>query len=145
MNEVKINKTIKYVNSPSTITVDGVKYPVVNDIREAVEMLKNGITIARFEFGDSMSPVLVSGEYCIVEPIKELEGINNIGIGDAVLCKVGDHLMTHMVLMISDSAYDGTKYLIGNTWMQYYGWTDTIYGIAKGTKIIETPDDIVEV
>ena len=61
MNEVKINKTIKYVKSPSTITVDGVKYPVVNDIREAVEMLKNGITIARFEFGDSMSPVLVSG------------------------------------------------------------------------------------
>ena len=145
MNEVKINKTIKYVKSPSTITVDGVKYPVVNDIREAVEMLKNGITIARFEFGDSMSPVLVSGEYYIVEPIKELEGINNIAIGDAVLCKVGDHLMTHMVLMISDSAYDGTKYLIGNTWMQYYGWTDTIYGIAKGTKIIETPDDIVEV
>ena len=108
-------------------------------------MLKNGITIARFEFGDSMSPVLVSGEYCIVEPIKELEGINNIAIGDAVLCKVGDHLMTHMVLMISDSAYDGTKYLIGNTWMQYYGWTDTIYGIAKGTNVIETPDDIVEV
>ena len=30
MNEVKINKTIKYVKSPSTITVDGVKYPVVN-------------------------------------------------------------------------------------------------------------------
>ena len=145
MNEVKINKTIKYVNSPSTITVDGIEYPVVNDIREAVEMLKNGITIARFEFGDSMSPVLVSGEYCFVEPIKELEGLNNIAIGDAVLCKVGDHLMTHMVLMISDSAYNGTKYLIGNTWMQYYGWTDTIYGIAKGTNVIETPDDIVEV
>ena len=145
MNEVKIDKTIKYVKSPSTITVDGIEYPVVNDIREAVEMLKNGITIARFEFGDSMSPVLVSGEYCIVEPIKEVEGTNNIAIGDAVLCKVGDHLMTHMVLMISDSAYDGTKYLIGNTWMQYYGWTDTIYGIAKGTNVIETPDDIVEV
>ena len=143
MNEAKVDN-VKYVKSPSTIEVDGVKYPVVNDIVNAVELLKQGISIARYEFGDSMSPVLVSGEYCVVEPIKELEGINNIAIGDAVLCKVGDYLMTHMVMMISDSSCNGTQYLIGNTHMQFYGWTDTIYGIAKGTNILEMPTDIFE-
>lgn len=141
MNNIKIEKQ-KFVKSPSTIKVDGVEYQVINDINKAIEYLKSGVSIARFEYGDSMSPVLVSGEYCIVEPITDTD---TISIGDAVLCKVGDSLMTHMVMMISDSAYNGTKFLIGNTWMQYYGWTDTIYGIAKGTNIIEIPQDIIEV
>lgn len=132
----------KYVKSPKHI--NGVK--VVNDIQEAVEELKKGNTIARFEYGDSMSPILKSGEYCIIEPIKDINGINNISVGDAVLCKVGEYLMTHMVMMISSySNCDKPYYLIGNTWMQYYGWTDEIYGIAKGTNVIEEPIDLKSV
>lgn len=131
--------TIKlYVKSPNKIK----QFRVVNDIHEAVEELKNGNTIARFEYGDSMSPILSSGEYCVVEPIRNIEDVKQ---GDAVLCNVNGYLMTHMVIMVSTSAADDEPYfLIGDTHMNIYGWTKEIYGIAYGTNILEVPIDVEE-
>jgi hypothetical protein len=83
-----------------------------------------------------MHPVLKNGEYGILVPIT----IDQVNIGDAVLCEVNGHLMTHMVLMISDSAKDGRKVLIGDTWMRYYGWTDKVYAGVIGTNILEMND-----
>lgn len=136
MNEVKLNSKVKYVKSPKYITFEGDNIKVVNDINQAVEELKKGNEIARFEFGDSMHPVLKNGEYGVVVPIS----INDVNIGDAVLCEVNGYLMTHMVMMISDSAKDSRQVLIGNTHMQYYGWTDKVYGGVMGTNIIEMND-----
>lgn len=130
---MKIEK-IKYVKSPKHI--NGIT--VVNDITEAVNELKNGNTIARFEYGDSMMPILKNGEYGIATPIQNLE---DISIGDAVVCEVNGHLMTHMVMLISYSNHNTPYFLIGNTWMQFYGWTNKIYGVVKGTDICEEPID----
>lgn len=132
---------IKIVKSPKTITYKGDEIKVVNDINEAVNELKKGNEIARFEFGDSMQPILKNGEYGVVVPIN----IDEVNIGDAVLCEVNGQLMTHMVMMISDSAYDGRYVLIGNTWMQFYGWTNKVYGGVIGTNVFEEPIDIEEI
>lgn len=126
---------IKYVKSPNF--VDGVN--VINNIVEAVEWLKMGRKVARFEFGDSMMPILKSGEYCVIEPLNDL---NSVNIGDAVLCEVNGYLMTHMVVSKSTSAKDSPYFLIGTTSMYVYGWTNKIYGICKGTNVIEMSEDI---
>ena len=89
---MKIENT-KYVKSPKHI--NGIT--VVNDIVEAVNELKKGNTIARFEYGDSMMPILKNGEYGIATPIQSLE---DVSVGDAVVCEVNGHLMTHMVMLI---------------------------------------------
>ncbi len=141
MNTVKVNTDIQYVKSPSYITFEGDRIKVINDINEALIELKKGNEIARFEFGDSMQPILKNGEYGIVVPIT----IEQVNIGDAVLCEVNGHLMTHMVMMISDSAKDGRKVLIGNTYMQFYGWTNKVYGGVIGTNIIEMNEEIQEI
>lgn len=123
---------VKYVKNPTT--VHGIK--VVNNIEQAVEELKKGHTIARFEFGDSMMPILKNGEYGIATPIQNL---NEVSVGDAVVCEVNGHLMTHMVVLISESHAETPYFLIGSTWMNFYGWTNKIYGIVKGTNVCQEP------
>lgn len=130
-----MNKDIKFVKSPHFIN----DVNVVNDIEEAVEWLKMGRKVARFEFGDSMMPILKSGEYCLIEPLNDL---NNVNIGDTVLCEVNGYLMTHMVIMKSNTAKDSPYFLIGSTSMYLYGWTNKIYGICKGTNVLEMHEDI---
>lgn len=127
---MKINTC--YVKSPKEI--NGIK--VVNDINDAVSALLNNVSIARFEYGNSMMPILKDGEYGIVHPIKHLEDVK---IGDAVLCEVNGHLMTHMVMLKSSSNCETPYFLIGNTHMQFYGWTNKIYGVVVGTNILEKP------
>lgn len=120
-----------------------VKYPtkingirVVNDINDAIKELENKRTIARFEFGESMSPILKNGEYAIVTPI---QNISDVKIGDAVLCEVNGYPMTHMVLMKSNSGSE-PFFLIGSSHFEIYGWTNKIYGIAHGTDVCEEED-----
>ena len=56
-----------------------------------------------------------------------------------MFCNVNGYLMTHMVLLKSNGGHDKPNFLIGSTEMYSYGWTDEIYGICKGTNIIEKP------
>lgn len=128
-------KEIKYVRNAKFI--DNVN--VVNDINQAVEWLKMGRTIARFEFGDSMQPILKSGEYNITTPITDL---NSVNVGDVVLCEVEGMLMTHMVILKSNGNCDTPFFLIGSSNLYIYGWTNKIYGVCKGTNVIELPTDI---
>ena len=122
-----------FVKNPTMIC----NVEVVNDIIEAVERVQNGDTIARFEWGDSMQPILCHGEYGIISPIDP----NNVKVGDAVLCKVNGYLMTHMVVLKSNSAHgDKPYFLIGSTSYDIYGWTSDIYGIVKGTNVFESED-----
>ncbi len=123
---------IKYVHKPEKI--EGIN--VVNNADEAVNHLKNGETVARFEYGDSMQPILKDGEYCILTPLKSLDEIK---VGDAVFCKVNGFLMTHMVLAISNSNFEKPYFLISSTDLNVFGWTSDVYAIAKGTNICEKP------
>lgn len=129
---------VKYVKNPKML--NGVV--VINNAIEALDMIRSGHKVARFEFGNSMTPILNSGEYCILTPLKDGEEAN---IGDAVFCSVGGYIMTHMVLMKSKSAKDGKPfYLIGGSDLQIYGWTDKVYAIANGTRIFEKNDSYFE-
>lgn len=112
--------------------IKGIK--VVNDANTALEQLRLGKKIARFEYGDSLSPILNSGEYAILTPINDYDDIK---IGDVVFCLVNGILMTHMIWLISESNYQQKQFLIGSSSGQLYGWTTWIYAKAKGTNIFE--------
>ena len=128
---MKIDK-VRYVENPSTIN----DVIVENDVLKVIQLLNNGNKVARFEFGDSMMPILQSGEYCILTPFNSDKQEANIG--DIVFCIVNGYVMTHMVLLKSrNSKNEKPYYLIGGTNGQLYGWTNEIYAIAEGTRILE--------
>lgn len=107
-------------------TLNGI--PIIQDELEAMKELLHGKTITRYEFGDSMFPILLSGEYAILTPISNL---NEIKIGDAVFCDVMGYLMTHKVI-----DKENNNFLIGptNPSNVAYGWTNKIYAIATSWK-----------
>ena len=110
-----------------TKNINGI--PIVQDIEDAVRCLKEGKTLTRYEFGNSMNPIFFSGEYARIKPISSLKEIT---LGDAVLCEVNGKIMTHMVLDI-DEYNNNNKFLIGATNPPFlqFGWTNKIYGIAE--------------
>lgn len=97
--------------------INGVE--VVQDIEEAKLSVLNGKTVARYEFGDSLFPLVHSGEYLKLVPLAETEKIEP---KDIVLCEVHGCLMAHMI-------YTATKfnnkeyYFIASTHGTFYGWT----------------------
>lgn len=124
--------------------IDGIK--VVQDEVTVAKCLNNGEKICRFEWGDSMRPILRHGEYAVVIPISEY-GLDNIKRGDAVFCKMSDingnsYYMTHMVWEISYSGYDGAPWFkIGSSNNSIYGWTQDILGYAKGMDVFEDEEN----
>ena len=122
MEKLEINDGIAFVHYPEEI--NGI--PVVQDPREVVERLAAGETIARFEYGDSMYPVLVSGEYAKLTPVTSLDEVK---VGDAVCCNVMNNFMTHRVIS-EHTTPEGKCFQIGDTWGHIYGWTDIVYAIA---------------
>lgn len=135
-----MSKTI--VESPTTI--DGIR--VVQDEKEVLEALSKGETVCRFEWGDSMHPILKNGEYAKLIPIKDLSEVKR---GDAVFCKIkdeengGEYYMTHMVWEISTSSHDGNEkpwFKIGSSMFSIFGWTQDVYAIAVGMNVFETSD-----
>lgn len=90
-----------------------------------VNKLKEGLTFVTSEKGNSMLPLIKSGQDHKLEPVTD---INNIEVGDIVYCKVRGRFYTHLV-----KAKDATKgLLIGNNRGQINGWTKQIFG-----KVIE--------
>lgn len=127
--------------------LNGIK--VVQDEYEVAKCLNNGERICRFEWGDSMQPILRHGEYATVIPINEYK-LSNIKRGDAVFCKMTDengnyYYMTHMVWEISNSGYDDKPWFkIGSSASSIYGWTQDILGYAKGMNIFENEQKFYE-
>lgn len=92
----------------------------------ALNKILNGETICRFEWGNSMSPILVNGQYACLTPFSSFT-LRHPQIGDAVFCKVHEQLMTHMIWNKNET----TGYcLIGSTSGELYGWTKDIYALA---------------
>lgn len=134
--------------------LDGIR--VVQDEEEAAKALANGETVCRFEYGDSMHPILRHGEYAKLTPVTDKSQVKR---GDAVFCRMppfkGEgmsegYLMTHMVWEISDCGHDGELWFkIGSTSTSIYGWTKDILAIATGMNyadegILAEPEGIVE-
>lgn len=90
-----------------------------------VEKLEAGETFETSEKGNSMVPLIKSGQKHILAPLKTWEDAE---VGDIVYCKVSGSFYTHLV-----KAKDPPKGLqIGNNKGRINGWTKRVYG-----KVIE--------
>ena len=74
---------------------------------ESAEKLKARLVGRIQGFGQSMTPILKSGQEVICEPVKDDTKLNK---KDIVLCKVKGHYYLHLIWAVKS---DGT-YLIGN-------------------------------
>jgi len=86
--------------------------------------LQEGKTFVTQEFGNSMTPIIKSGQKHILSPIT----IDNVNVGDIVYCKIHGKFYTHLVKAINKNK----GCLIGNNHGKINGWTKNIYG-----KVIE--------
>ena len=107
-----------YYSVPSSI--DGLR--VVQDPKLVITSVRNHTHCCRYEFGDSLYPILESGQFCELAPITE-----KVNVGDIVFCKVNGHYMTHMVDLVNESSgYCRIVDTSGNI----FGWTKEIFAIA---------------
>lgn len=117
-------------------TVNNIK--VVQDNEEIKTALLNGEEVMHWEFGDSMFPMLLSGEYCHIKPLTEERQPK---IGDALFCgfKSGprEYLMVHRCTDIIERN-NQKYYLISTTEGTMYGWTPLVYGIAYSTNVLNS-------
>jgi hypothetical protein len=85
-----------------------------------LEKLQNGESFKTSEKGNSMVPLIKSGQEHMLEPVV----IEDVEVGDIVYCKVRGRFYTHLV-----KAIDQTKGLqIGNNRGHINGWTKQVYG-----------------
>ena len=116
--------------------IQGIK--VSTDDTEMTNELISGRSVYHWEYGVSLFPLIRSGEYCKISPIKD---VNDIRTGDVVYCFIRSREgikipMVHMVTKISDASYSKEKWFeIGDTRGFVFGWSNEILGKAVGTNI----------
>lgn len=88
----------------------------------AIATLKAGKQVTIRPRGNSMRPLVESGQEVTLEPCS----VQDLVIGDVVLCRVNGRSYLHLV-----KAIDGLRVLIGNNRGGVNGWTRTVYGRAK--------------
>jgi hypothetical protein len=85
-----------------------------------LEKLQNGETFITSEKGNSMVPLIHSGQEHKLSPAS----VEDVEVGDIVYCKVNGKFYTHLV-----KAVDPNKgCLIGNNKGRINGWTKSVYG-----------------
>jgi hypothetical protein len=94
-------------------------------INYKLERLLKGETFTTKERGNSMLPLIHSGQEHILEPVSW----EACEVGDIVYCKVKGHYFTHLVK--AKSIVKGL--LIGNNKGGINGWTKQVFG-----KVIKT-------
>ena len=85
-----------------------------------LEKLQNGETFKTSERGNSMVPLIKSGQEHTLSPAS----IDDVEVGDIVYCKVKGKFYTHIVK--SKDLQKGA--LIGNNRGNINGWTKQIFG-----------------
>jgi hypothetical protein len=86
-----------------------------------LERLQRGESFMTSEKGNSMSPLIKSGQKVLLAAVNDTTAIN---VDDIVYCKVKGNFYTHLV-----KAKDQKKgFLIGNNKGGINGWTHQIYG-----------------
>ena len=89
-----------------------------------LEKLESGETFVTSEKGNSMVPLIASGQKHKLAPVN----IKDVEKGDIVYCKVKGSWYTHLVKAINPDK----GCLIGNNKGRINGWTKQVYG-----KVIE--------
>lgn len=85
-----------------------------------LERLQKGETFVTKEKGNSMIPLIKSGQPHKLAPIT----LDKVEVGDIVYCKVAGRFFTHLVKAKNDQK--GCQ--IGNNKGHINGWTKNIYG-----------------
>ena len=87
--------------------------------------LRAGETCKVTGYGNSMVPILKSGQSVICIPVKEETALNK---RDIVLCKVNGHFYLHLIHAIRNDK----TYLIGNNHGHMNGWVNknNIFGVV---------------
>ncbi len=87
-----------------------------------IKDLQEGKTVSFCPHGQSMSGKIESGQLCTVEPIANIEDLK---VGDIVLCKVKKSQYLHLI-----KAIKGSQFQIGNNHGKINGWIDgkSIFG-----------------
>ncbi len=91
-----------------------------------IEKLEKGESFITSEKGNSMVPLIKSGQDHELSPAK----IEEIKVGDIVFCKVSGRLFTHLVTAVDDKR--GCQ--ISNNHGYINGWTKNIFG--KVTRVL---------
>ena len=93
-----------------------------------IEDLKKGKTVEFRPRGNSMTPLIKSGQLCTVTPIDSEAVLTK---GNIVLCKVRGNQYLHKVIGIRDG---GQMVQIGNNHGRVNGWTSRhqVFGLLTG-------------
>jgi len=92
-----------------------------------LERLQSGESFITSEKGNSMVPLIMSGQKHKVEPATW----ENCEVGDIVYCKVKGNFYTHLV----KAKNEDRGLLIGNNRGGINGWTKQVYG--KVTEVLK--------
>jgi hypothetical protein len=84
-----------------------------------LDRLKAGESFYTSEKGNSMTPIIASGQMHKLSPAK----LNEVQVGDIVYAKIHGHFYTHLV-----KAKGNRGCLIGNNKGGINGWTKQIFG-----------------
>ena len=90
--------------------------------------LQSGRIIQRKEKGNSMVPLIRSGQPHTLEPVRDLAALQ---VGDIVFCKVRGHYYTHLISAIRKNK-DQLEFQISNNHGHVNGWTRNVYGKVIG-------------
>ncbi len=98
-------------------------YRVGKENQYSAEKLRAGETIILIGFGQSMVPILKSGQPALVEPVTDSTPLKK---NDVVFAKVNGHFYLHKISAIKN----GNSYLIANNHGHANGWVsrNKIYG-----------------
>ena len=94
-------------------------------MNQKVDRLLKGESFITSEKGNSMIPLIKSGQDHVLSPVK----LEDVKSGDIVYCKVKGRFYTHLVKAVGDRGV-----LIGNNRGGINGWTKQVYG--KVTQIL---------
>jgi hypothetical protein len=92
-----------------------------------LEKLQAGESFVTSEGGNSMTPLIKSGQEHILAPVT----LDEVEVDDIVYCKVKGRFYTHLVKAKNDKR----GFLIGNNKGGLNGWTKQIYG--KVVEVLE--------
>lgn len=88
-----------------------------------IEALQQGRTVTFRPHGNSMIPLVRSGQLCTVAPVTDP---STLKIGDIVLCRVNGSQYLHLI-----TARDGNRVRISNNHGHHNGWCgpQAVFGI----------------
>lgn len=126
--------SIKIVDNPKSLNVNGENLEVVQSYGEILKRLLQGKSVVHWEGGNSLHPIIRDMEYCKILPIY----YKNVKKGMCVFCELEDGtLMVHRVNDII-TRNDRHWFQIGDTWGNVFGWSKDIFGLAEPTNIFQS-------